>query len=305
MKCIFGPINSRRFGVSLGVDLSPSIKQCNFDCLYCELTPQKAINRQEDVVHVDDIFSELQSAVKEHNNIDVITFTANGEPTMYPYLKELLEKTDEIKGDISTLILSNSTGLLNRDSYNTLLNFDEVKLSLDAVSPDVFKKIDRAHCEIKIEDIANKIVQFSKEFQGKLYIEILFVKNINDSQKEIKKLSDLLLHVEALRVDIGTIDRPPAYNVKALTFNELLEVANMFEPSLPIHIASHKNIDVKPSSYTKDEILNTLSKRPLSKNDIDILFDNDSKKLLDKLLNRKKIEIKNSGSVSFYSKVNR
>jgi wyosine [tRNA(Phe)-imidazoG37] synthetase (radical SAM superfamily) len=97
MSAIFGPVHSRRFGVSLGIDLSSSSKQCNFDCLYCELAPMQAITRQHDITPVATILSDLQYALTLHPNIDVITLTANGEPTMYPYLNELIDKIDALK----------------------------------------------------------------------------------------------------------------------------------------------------------------------------------------------------------------
>ena len=92
MKFIFGPVASRRFGTSLGIDLSPDTKQCNFDCLYCELAPAATIDAYKQAYTPDEILTELQSSLNEHPNADVITLTANGEPTLYPYLDELIEK---------------------------------------------------------------------------------------------------------------------------------------------------------------------------------------------------------------------
>ncbi len=107
MQFIFGPVNSRRFGRSLGVDLSPAIKQCNFDCLYCELAPAAPLPKQQSVIEPHLIIKELQKHL--HDNIDVITITANGEPTLYPYLNELIKAIDAIKKDTKTLILSNGS----------------------------------------------------------------------------------------------------------------------------------------------------------------------------------------------------
>jgi wyosine [tRNA(Phe)-imidazoG37] synthetase (radical SAM superfamily) len=285
MKNIFGPVNSRRFGVSLGIDLSPSKKQCNFDCLYCELEKSKVINKQDSITDIDEIFNELKTSLKTHENVEVITFTANGEPTLYPYLDELLSMIDKVKKDKKTLILSNSTGLLHVKSFNTLLKFDKVKLSLDAASQKVFKKIDRAEKSIHVKSIINELINFSSKYEGELYIEILFVKGINDTLDEIRALSEILLHVTNIkRVDIGTIDRPPAYDVEALSYGELLDISREFDSLLPIHVASRKNIDIKPTHYKKDDIINTLDKRPLSSEDVDLLFDDESKVSLDKLV---------------------
>ncbi|WP_457599000.1 radical SAM protein, partial [Hydrogenimonas sp.] len=91
-ETIFGPIPSRRFGVSLGIDLSPGRKQCNFDCLYCELSPSKPVERSENPPPVERIITELADALEEHPDTEVITLTANGEPTLYPDLEELIDR---------------------------------------------------------------------------------------------------------------------------------------------------------------------------------------------------------------------
>ena len=108
---VFGPINSRRFGMSLGIDLSPKQKSCNFDCVYCELSGAKIVNAIQDPPSVEEILVSLKDALRTHQNIDVITLTANGEPTLYPHLKELIAKVNELKGSAKTLILSNGSGV--------------------------------------------------------------------------------------------------------------------------------------------------------------------------------------------------
>ncbi|MEA1920308.1 MAG: radical SAM protein [Campylobacterota bacterium] len=295
---IFGPVISRRFGVSLGIDLSPSLKQCNFDCLYCELAPSATVSSQTHIIEVPTIINEL----KKHLNdkIDVITITANGEPTLYPHLDNLVDAIKALHVRAELLILTNSATLNNPNTYQTLLKFDQVKLSLDAVSKDVFYKIDRPHKSINIEDIILHVKNFSNDFQGKLFIEILFVKALNDTANEIAKLNEVLLHVKTERIDIGTIDRPPAYPVEALSFEELMNIATKFDSVLPINIASRKKITTQPTSYSNEEILNTLDKRPLSEDDIDILFDEATKQRLQALLNNKSVLTLDRSGVIFY-----
>ena len=297
MKTIFGPVNSRRFGSSLGIDLSPALKQCNFDCLYCELAPSATTDKQMNVVDVSTIIAEL----KEHLNdkIDVITITANGEPTLYPYLDELIDEINKIKGSTQTLILTNSATLVDEKVFKSLLKLDQVKLSLDGVSESVFKRIDRPHAGIEIKDIVQKVIEFSKAFKGKLFIEILFVHGLNDTPDEIKKLNDVLLKLKVARVDLGTIDRPPAYPVSGLSYKELHEASLLFDASLPIHIASRVHAEPNNSHYDEEEILNTLDKRPLTMDDINLLFDEESKKRLQKLMSDAKIVTKKVGNLEF------
>ncbi len=299
MKNIFGPINSRRFGTSLGIDLSAHSKVCNFDCLYCELEPTKPTSSQEKSASVDEIIDELKEHLREH--IDIITITANGEPTLYPYLDELVDKLLEIKGDIELLILSNSSTLSDEKTFNTLLKLDQVKLSLDAISPDIFKKIDRPTKGIEIDTIVQNIIKFSAHFKKKLYIEILFVKGINNKADEIKKLNETLLKIKNIaRVDLGTIDRPPAYDVKPLSHQELFDISLLFDKTLPIYIASRKIGTKVKLNFSEDEILNTLGRRPLSLDDIDMLFNDSSLDRFHKLLKDEKIGSVNVGNIEFY-----
>ena len=294
---IFGPINSRRFGMSLGIDLSPALKQCNFDCLYCELAPSATTDKQSQTVSVEEIIEELKKHLTQ--NIDVITLTANGEPTLYPHLSELIEKIDAIKGRTQTLILTNSATLIEPNVYTSLLKLDQVKLSLDAISADVFKKIDRPHESIKVDEIVERVIAFSKEYRGKLFIEILFVHGLNDTKEEIKELNRTLLEINAERIDLGTIDRPPAYPVVGISYKELHEIAMTFDNSLPIHIASRIHAEANNATYSKEEILNTLDKRPLTQDDIALLLDEESKVRVQELLKSQKLSIKTVGNLEF------
>ena len=298
MNTIFGPINSRRFGVSLGIDLSPTTKQCNFDCLYCELAPMATVASQSEVVPVDTIIGELKKHLDD--KIDVITLTANGEPTLYPNLNELIDEINKLKNNTKTLILTNSANLVNEATFQTLLKLDQVKLSLDAISNDVFKKIDRPHESIHIDDVVKKVIEFSNVYSGELFIEVLFVHGLNDTKEEVQKLNAVLKNIKASRIDLGTIDRPPAYPVVGISYKELHKIAQMFDSSLPIHIASRIHAEPNNSAYDEDEIINTLDKRPLTKDDIDLLFDEQSKQRLQKLLSESKVIKKRVGNLEFY-----
>jgi wyosine [tRNA(Phe)-imidazoG37] synthetase (radical SAM superfamily) len=295
----FGPIISRRFGKSLGIDLSPSTKQCSFDCLYCELKGAKIVDKQSKIEKVDDIYAEIVDVLKDNKDIDVLTLTANGEPTLYPYLDELVDRLNSIKDGFKLLILSNASTIMDKKVQNTLNKIDIVKLSLDSVNQKVFKKIDRT--DINIEDIIDGIKEFSNNSNKEIIIETLFVKNINDKDEDIKNLVKILQEINPTRVDIGTIDRPPAYDVEAISSDRLYEIANMFE-NINITIATRKSLSTSPKYYSSEEILNTLDKRPLTKADVDVLFDAKSKENLSKLIENSAIFIKKVVNVEFFSK---
>ncbi len=300
MNIIFGPVNSRRFGKSLGIDLSPTKKQCNFDCLYCELDPAKTVDSYDDVISVKEIIEALTIALKKHQDIDALTVTANGEPTLYPHLSELMDEIDKIKGSIKTLILSNGAKIGEEKTQEALMKFDTVKLSLDCASKRCLKRLDRSHEGIEVEKIKEGMLSFKEKFQNPLIIEILIVKGVNDSDAEIEALNSYLLRLNPTRIDIGTIDRPPAYKVEALSYEELREISLKFDSSLSIYIASRKKVEKKPSSYSREDILETIKKRPLTQEDIDVLFDENSKKELIKLVHEKEIELVNIGEYDFF-----
>ena len=300
---IFGPIHSRRFGKSLGVDLSPGKKQCNFDCLYCELDPAKTMDAYDDVVSVEEIANAIRTALSEYKDIDFITLTANGEPTLYPYLSELIDEINTFKGTTKTLILTNAATIDEEKTQEALLKLDEVKLSLDCATQKCLKKLDRSHSGIDVENIKAGMLEFKQKYDGPLIIEILIVKTLNDSKEEIAKLNEYLLKLQPTRIDIGTIDRPPAFDVKPVSFQELLDISHLFDSSLPIYIASRKKVDISPSNYSDEEILETLAKRPLTQEDIDVLCDDESQKRFKRLLEKEKIKTVSTNGVIFYKKV--
>ncbi len=300
MNIIFGPINSRRFGKSLGVDLSPSKKQCNFDCLYCELEPSMTVNEYSEVVSEEEVITAITKALQEHQDIDVLTITANGEPTLYPYLSELMDEINRIKGSIKTLILSNSAKISEPKTQEALMRFDTVKLSLDCATPRCLKRLDRSHEGITIDGIKKGMLSFREKFTNPLIIEILMVKGVNDSIKEIEALNEYLLELKPTRVDLGTIDRPPAYGVKPLSYEKLREATLLFDSALPIYIATRKKVTGKPSAYSKYEILETIKKRPLTQDDIDVLFDNESKQRVQDMLKSGQLRLSNSSGYDFF-----
>ncbi len=295
---VFGPINSRRFGMSLGVDLSPKQKSCNFDCVYCELSGAKTVETIENPPGVDEIISALKEALKTHQNIDVITLTANGEPTLYPYLKELIAKVNELKGSAKTLILSNGSGVRDSKICEALHGLDMVKFSLDSAVQSTFKKIDRNKSGIEVGELIKAMAKFRKEFNGELVLEILVVAGFNDEEEEFIALNAAINEIAPYRVDIGTIDRPPAYNVKGVDAKKLEELANQIS-GVPVNIAKAHKIEQK-YNFSEDEILEMLRRRPQTIANIEENFSEYSKQILNKLLQQDVIYLADVAGVKFY-----
>ena len=295
---VFGPINSRRFGMSLGIDLSPKQKSCNFDCVYCELKGAKPVEEIENPPSVNEIIGALKEALKAHQNIDVITLTANGEPTLYPHLKELIVKVNELKGRAKTLILSNGSGVRDQKICEALYGLDIVKFSLDSAVQSTFKKIDRNKSGIEVGELVKAMAKFRKEFKGELVLEILVVAEFNDKEEEFIALNEAINKIAPHRVDVGTIDRPPAYNVKGVDASRLEELASKIK-GMPVTIARAHKIEQK-YEFSKSEILAMLERRPQTTANVEENFSEHSKQILNKLLQDGVVYQTDVAGVKFY-----
>ncbi|EOH6650603.1 radical SAM protein [Campylobacter jejuni] len=298
MKILFGPVSSRRFGRSLGIDLSPSKKQCNFDCVYCELDPKKAQEKQDEIISIDKIISEVKTMLEKNVEFDFLTLTANGEPSLYPYLNELILSLRSIAKDKKLLILSNGAAVLDEDKFNALLKLDVVKFSLDSAVTKTFYRIDRALKNIDLEKMIEKMADFRARFNGDLIMEILVVKDLNDNEEEFKALNQALKKIMPLRVDLSTIDRPPAYAVKKVSEEKLLELSKLID-STPVLLAK-RHYEGEKLSFNEEELLKMLHLRSQSEIDIEVKFDEQSKTLLNQLIKEKKIKILDLAGVKFY-----
>ncbi|WP_257928937.1 wyosine [tRNA(Phe)-imidazoG37] synthetase, radical SAM superfamily [Campylobacter lari] len=300
-KITFGPISSRRFGLSLGIDLSPNQKQCNFDCVYCELQAAKPMEKSLIYPKIQDIIEQVKQALASDVKFDFLTLTANGEPSLYPYLKELVYELNKIKQDKKLLILSNGSGVLNTHAFNALMDIDVVKFSLDSAIEKTFYRIDRALKQIKLEVMIEKMIAFRKKFLGDLIMEVLIVQGLNDSKEEMLALNEIFDKIKPLRVDFSTIDRPPAYPVKGISL-EKLEELSIYITSVPVVLAKHcykgEKID-----FDTGELLKMLQLRAQSEFDIENKFSQYSKDILEKLIKEQKVVVKNLAGVNFYKKI--
>lgn len=300
MKYTFGPIPSRRFGLSLGIDLSPNTKQCNFDCLYCELKPAKTTDIYSDVVNPLEIINEIKEVIQNHNKIDVITITANGEPTLYPKLNQLVDELKNLNLDTKLLILSNASTVVEVNIQKILSKFDIVKLSLDCATQKCLNKIDRPHDGINVEDIIDAIENFKTIYSKELVLEVLVVENINDNEDEMNSLSKAINKIKPSRVDLGTIDRPPAYNVKGVSYEKLKELKSFIDYENILITTKKENKNKE--TLTKEEILKTIERRPISDENLKNDYTKEVSENIKNLLNDHKIVAVNIEGKIFYKK---
>ncbi len=294
---IFGPVNSRRFGLSLGVDLSPFEKICNFDCVYCELAPKKPISSQTKSIAPQIIIDELKKVLETGVKFDVLTLTANGEPSLYPHLKELVAELKKLSLKQKILILSNGSSVLDTAKFETLKDIDIVKFSLDSAISKSFYRIDKALKSINLSLMIEKMAEFSAQFKGELVMETLVVAGINDSEAEFIALNEAFDKIKPLRVDLSTLDRPPAYAVKAVSKQRLEELSRLIT-AVPVLLPS-RDFKQNRLDLSEEELLKMLHLRAQSEFDIKNLSTN-SQKLLENLLKKSAIKELFLAGVKFY-----
>lgn len=213
MKYIYGPLNSRRLGFSLGITLTPS-KICNFNCIYCQLgkTATQSSERKE-YVFVEDIFAELkwwlENNLAEVGKLNYITFSGSGEPTLNSKIGRLIEMIKKIS-PVRIAVITNSSLLRDSLVRRDLLFADLIMPSLDAVTLEVFAKIDRPHPDIKIEHIIEGLINLRKEFHGKIWLEVMLAAGINDDLRHIKKLKEIIDVINPDKIQINSPVRSTA-----------------------------------------------------------------------------------------------
>ena len=267
---IYGPVPSRRLGFSLGVDVVP-FKICSLDCIYCQLgrTTNKTIERKE-YISADDVLKELKEKVvkKEHSRIDYITFSGSGEPTLHSKLGYMIEEIKKITS-IPVAVITNGTLLYNLDVQEELEGADVVIPSLDAPDKETFKRINRPYPSLKFEKVISGIKNFSQNFKGKLWLEIMLVKKVNDSLPQIKKFAQIIKEIRCEKIQLNTPVRPSAEEfAEVVDFSFLQKVKSIFGEKCEIISEFKKSRQKICDKDIEDNILSMLRRRPVSLEDI-------------------------------------
>lgn len=275
---VFGPVPSRRLGNSLGVDIVPS-KTCSLDCVYCEVrkTSCLTIDRQE-FFDTNLILKNVKNEYfKLKDSLDVVTVTASGEPTLNSAFGVIAKK---LKSFVSKplVLLTNGTLFGEKSVREDALVYDIVIPSIDAADEKTFLKINKPSPLIDFEYMIDGIVKFSKIYRGKLVIEILLIRGLNDQYEHLKGFAKIIKNINYNIVQLGTAFRPTAYEgVQRLTDEELIDRA-LFLKTLGIKVESVKSFvgNKVVSLNDKIHLFNKLTEmRPLSETDIKTLFGED------------------------------
>ncbi|MCF6185332.1 MAG: radical SAM protein [Bacteroidales bacterium] len=270
-KYLFGPVPSRRLGMSLGVDLVPH-KVCSLDCVYCECgaTTKLTLDRKEYILY-EKVTKELEDFFTRNPEPDYITFSGSGEPILNSRIGDVLKFIKKLKPEIPVAVLTNGTLLFNKKVRNELMLADVVLPSLDAALQSSFEKINRPVKSIDVREYIKGIIDFSNEFKGEIWLEVLIIPGYNDSTEDLRALKEAIQKINPAKIQLNTLDRPgtedglfPADRKRLHSIIDFWQFENA-----EIIASPPERKEVK--SYREDTetaILETIARRPCTLDDL-------------------------------------
>ncbi|ADN35736.1 Radical SAM domain protein [Methanolacinia petrolearia DSM 11571] len=270
-KHLFGPVPSRRLGISLGIDLIPH-KTCSYNCIYCECgkTTNLTSERRE-YVPTAEVIEELDSYLSESPRLDYITYSGSGEPTLHSGIEKITRFIKDNYPGYRVALLTNGSLFFDKGVRDEMKDIDVIIPSLDAATDIGFMKIDRPCSSLKVEEIISGLVELKKEFSGEFWLEIFVVPGLNDTEEELAALSKAVHRIAPDRVQLNTLDRPGVVDwIRAATQEELEKFAEGLG-------YERTEITGRPSSRSGVEsfsgdamecIIQTISRRPCTVEDL-------------------------------------
>jgi len=268
---LFGPVPSRRLGISLGVDLVP-MKTCTLDCIYCECgkTSRLTLERQE-YVSFDAVKKELIHYLAHHARPDYITFSGSGEPTLHKKIGDVIRFIKDQAPDIPVAVLTNGALFYQKQVRKDMIDAAVVIPSLDAATEKTFQKINRPCSHLRLDGIIRGLVQFRMEYSGKIWLEIFIIPGLNDSNHELEALKQTIKKINPDQIHLNTLDRPGTVStLRPASREELEHVLRIFQMETAVIVADppeHKAL----FAYRKDKasaILGTIARRPCTLKDL-------------------------------------
>ena len=267
MSYVFGPVPSRRLGFSLGIDLIPA-KTCTFDCLYCQVgkTTHRTVERKP-FAPVRDVVAEIQQNLIQ-NVPDAITLAGSGEPTLHTEIDQIITLIKDIT-DIRVALLTNGSLFWVEEVRRGVLGADIIMPTLSSAFEATFRKIHRPQPPLELKTIVEGLKLLRKEFNGALFLEVVLLAGINDTEKELEGLKDLIARIAPDKIQLNTVVRPPAdRRAMSLDRKRLKEIKEFFGSNAEIVAdVSVKRGLGKEDSKTRS-LLDMVRRRPLRPVDI-------------------------------------
>lgn len=265
---IFGPVPSRRLGLSLGVDLIPS-KTCTFDCLYCEVgrTTDRTIQTRP-YVPVSEILEQLRRKLLVCSP-DIITLAGSGEPTLHSEIDRIIRGIREIT-DTRVAVLTNGSLFWNKEIRDRVLDADIIMPTLSSAFGQTFGRIHRPHPDIHLSAVVQGLRALRMDYKGRIFLEVVFLAGINDTVEEEEALKDVIDTIRPDRIQINTVVRPPSDpRARALDPGQLEKIRLLLGEDAEVIAGTPRHEGGGRAAQSAAEILlDTLKRRPLRAADI-------------------------------------
>lgn len=305
-KYIFGPVPSRRLGLSLGIDLVPK-KVCSLNCIYCEVGNTTLLTTErKEYIPLEKIKEELTEFFNNNPDPDYFTFSGSGEPTLNIKIGEIIDFIKQKKPKIPVAVLTNGTLLYDKNVRQELRKADVVLPSLDAATKDAFRKINCPIKNLSIEKYIQGLIEFRKEYNGKIWLEVFILPGYNDGELQLTEIKKAILKIKPDLVQLNTLDRPGRIKwLKPATEEELQKIINFWGlDNVEIISVSQKKKHINSHSADKEaSIIESIARRPCTLDDLSIMLNlhsNEIKKYLVALEKENKIERSNQNRGMFY-----
>ena len=266
---VFGPVVSRRLGISRGVDLVP-YKTCTLDCIYCESgqTTCKTLQKDE-YVSVESVTDELNEVLSGNPQLDFVTLSGSGEPTLHSGIGEIIRFLKLDYPQYNVALLTNGTLFNDPHVRKAIVEVDVVKASMDAGSEKHFFHINRPHQGLDFNAIIDGLVAFRKQYRKQYAIEVFFVPDINDSPDALKQIKRVLGMIHPDSVQLNTLDRPGSFSDLKPVGPSFLQKASLYLEHA--QIINYCDRETKTQNIDKgyfQRVLSALRRRPMTAEDI-------------------------------------
>ncbi|MCB2148045.1 MAG: radical SAM protein [Deltaproteobacteria bacterium] len=301
---LFGPVPSRRLGISLGVDLVPH-KTCSLDCVYCECgaTTHLTLKRKE-YVAVDRVKNELVTYLSRDEKIDYITFSGSGEPTLNEGIGDVIHFLKSDYPQYKVALLTNSTLFDQPEVRRQIKDVDVIMASLDAATEPQFMQVNRPHPELDLSSIIDGITLFRKMFSGRLLMEYFLVNGCNDSIQELAKLKKILRRIDADGVLLNTLDRPGTEAwVQPTGPKRLKDISDFLEGAEIVKYTSAPPETAVRGEDLMARLVSTVRRRPYTAQDVSRIIGLDVESVqpvLDQLVASNQLALKQMDRGCFY-----
>jgi wyosine [tRNA(Phe)-imidazoG37] synthetase (radical SAM superfamily) len=270
MKYVFGPVPTRRLGQSLGIDPVP-LKTCNWNCVYCQLGRSKPlVNERKNYFPTEDILVEVEKALTSHKagEIDWVTFVGSGETTLHASIGLLIREV-KLLTKLPVAVITNGSLLYLPEVRNELSSADVVLPSLDAGNEQLYRNINRPYPTVTFNRLLDGLVQFRKEYTGKLWIEVMLVRGLNDTVEELEEIAGELKRIQPDEIHIVQPTRPPVETwVQPPTEDGLLQAcAILGKTARVIHPASG-NFDLSGAESLVKAIVGIVTRHPMRESEL-------------------------------------